>query len=202
MRGGLARFATPKQGHIKVDCPNKSKEKKPNYKEKKGKTKRAYIVWDENEVSSSSFSSSEDEKANICLVAENDDESCSSSEVSSCVSLNEQNYSELLEAFQETHYEANQLVLSNNRLKELNSWLENRVKSLKMRLKNLKMISKIWKIISKILLASVTLSFAKIVKILRKRCIILLTLWTSFQKGNQTLRMSWHLKVVFLEKPV
>ena len=43
--------------------------------------------------------------------------------------LNEQNYSELLEAFQETHDEANRLVLSNNRLKELNSWLEKRVKA-------------------------------------------------------------------------
>jgi len=64
------------------------------------------------------------------LIAEDDNESCSSSEVSSCASLNEQNYSELLEAFQETHDEANRLVLSNNRLKELNSWLEKRVKSL------------------------------------------------------------------------
>ena len=64
------------------------------------------------------------------MVAENDDESCSSSEVSSCASLNEQNYSELLEAFQETHDEANILVLSNNRLKDLNSWLEKKVKSL------------------------------------------------------------------------
>jgi len=49
----------------------------------------------------------EDEKANICLVAEGDDESSNSSEVSSCASLNEENYSELLEAFQETHDEAN-----------------------------------------------------------------------------------------------
>ena len=32
--------------------------------------------------------------------------------------------------FQEIHDEANRLVLSNNRLKELNSWLEKRVKSL------------------------------------------------------------------------
>ncbi|ESW04705.1 hypothetical protein PHAVU_011G118300 [Phaseolus vulgaris] len=56
-----------------------SKEKNPSYKEKNGKTKRAYIAWDENEISSSS----EDEKTNICLVAENDDESCSSSEINS-----------------------------------------------------------------------------------------------------------------------
>ena len=70
-------FGCGEQGHIKTDCPNKSKEKKTSYKEKKGNTKRAYIAWDENEVSSSS----EDEKANICLVAEDDDDdSCSSSE--------------------------------------------------------------------------------------------------------------------------
>jgi len=123
-------FGCGEQGHIKADCPNKSKEKKPSHKEKKGKTKRAYIAWDDNEISSSSSSSSEDERANICLIAENDDKSSSSSEVSSCASLNEQNYSELLEAFQETHDEANRLVLSNNRLKELNSWLEMRVKAL------------------------------------------------------------------------
>jgi len=92
-------FGCGEQGHIKADCPNKSKEKKPSYKEKKGKTKRAYTTWYENEVSSSSSSSSEDEKANIYLIAEDDNESCSSSEVSSCASLNEQNYSELLKLF-------------------------------------------------------------------------------------------------------
>jgi len=115
-------FGCGEQGHIKADFPNKeSKEKNPNYKEKKGKTKRAYIAWDENEVSSSSSSSSEEERENICLIAKEDDESCSSSEVSSYASLNEQNYSELLEAFKKTHDEANRLVLSNNRLKGLNN---------------------------------------------------------------------------------
>jgi len=29
-------FGCGEQGHIKADCPNKSKEKKPSYKEKKG----------------------------------------------------------------------------------------------------------------------------------------------------------------------
>ena len=43
-------FGCGEQGHIKANCPNKSKEKKPSYKEKKGKTKRAYIAWDENEI--------------------------------------------------------------------------------------------------------------------------------------------------------
>ena len=124
-------FGCGEQGHIKTDCRNKeSKEKKSSYKEKKGKSKRAYKAWDENEVSSSSSSSSEEEKANIYLIAEGDDESCSSSDVSSCASLNAENYGKLLEAFQETHEEANRLVLSNNRLKGLHYWLEKRVKAL------------------------------------------------------------------------
>ena len=131
-------FGCGEYGHIKADCPNKEgKVKKPSYKEKKGKKKRAYIAWDENEVSSSSSSSSEDERANICLIAEEEDESCSSSEVSSCASLNEQNYSELLEAFQESHDEANRLVLSNKRLKELNSWLEKELEKSKRNFENL-----------------------------------------------------------------
>jgi len=58
------------------------------------------------------------------------DESESSS-VSSNTSINFENYSQLLNAFKETHEEANKLALSNNRLKGLNVWLENRVKALK-----------------------------------------------------------------------
>ena len=73
------------------------------------------------------------------MIAENDDESCSSSEVNSCASLNEQNYSELLEAFQETHDEANRLVLSNNQLKSLEDEIEkskNDFKNLENHFKN------------------------------------------------------------------
>jgi len=44
----------------------------------------------------------------------------------------------LLEAFQETHDEANRLVLSKNRLKELNSWLGKRVKALEEELEKSK----------------------------------------------------------------
>jgi len=64
------------------------------------------------------------------LISEGDDESCSSSNVSSCASLSAKIYSKSLQAFQETHEEANQLVLSNNRLKGLNNWFEKRVKTL------------------------------------------------------------------------
>jgi len=127
------------QGHIKADCPNKeSNEKKSSNKEKRGKSKRAYIACDENEVSSSTSSSSEDEKANLCLMTERDDDSSSSSSVSSCASLSAENYSQLLQAFKETHEEANRLALSNNRLKGLNNWLENRVKTLEEELEKSK----------------------------------------------------------------
>jgi len=51
------------------------------------------------------------QEANICLIAEGDDESSSSSSVSSCASLSAENYSKLLQTFQETHEETNRLVL-------------------------------------------------------------------------------------------
>jgi len=52
------------------------------------------------------------------------------SSVCSCASLKAENYSQLLQAFKETHEEANRLALLNNLLKGLNNWLENRVKTL------------------------------------------------------------------------
>ncbi|XP_068498503.1 uncharacterized protein [Phaseolus vulgaris] len=54
-------FGCGEQGHIKVDCPNnESKERVASKKgEKKGKAEKAYIAWEDNEVSSSSSSSRE-----------------------------------------------------------------------------------------------------------------------------------------------
>ena len=135
-------------------------------------------------------------------MVENDDDSCSSSEVSSCASLNEQNYSELLEAFQETHDEANRLVLSNNRLKELNSWLEKRLKTLEDKIEKSKNDFKNLENNFKNASCKCDTLICENCENLRKRFIILLKLWTSFQRGNLTLRMSWHLKVVFLERLV
>ena len=121
-------YGCGEHGHIKAECPNKeNKEKKSSKKEKKAKSKRAYIAWDENDVSSSISSSSKDEEVNLCLMAKEDNEANS---VSSCTSLNAKNYSQLLQAFKETHEEANRLALLNNQLKGLNKWLENRVKEL------------------------------------------------------------------------
>jgi len=47
-------------------------------------------------------------------------------------------YDQLLNAFYETHDEANRLALSLNRLKGLNNWLENRVKDLEEELSKTK----------------------------------------------------------------
>jgi len=101
-----------------------SKEK-GGYKKykKKGKLRRAY-----DDDSSSSSSSKDDEEANLCFMVKEESES---SNVSSSSSINVENYSQLLEAFKETHEEANRLAL-------LNNWLENRVKNLEEELNNSK----------------------------------------------------------------
>jgi len=126
-------FGCGEQGHIKVDCPNKDNTNNESSRsfEKKGKSKKAYIAWDDNDVSSSS----EDEKANMCLMTKGESESSS---VSSNTSFNFENYSQLLEAFKETHEETNRLALLNNRFKGLNNWLEKRVKTLEEELINSK----------------------------------------------------------------
>ena len=54
---------------------------------------------------------------NLCFMARKKDDSSS---VSSSNSSNSENYGQLLQAFQETHEEANRLALLNNRLKEKN----------------------------------------------------------------------------------
>jgi len=58
--------------------------------------------------------------------------------MSSTPSSKGNNYYQLLDVFNETHDEANRLTLSLNRLKGLNNWLENRVKSLEEELSNTK----------------------------------------------------------------
>jgi len=124
----LTCYGCGKQGHVKADYPNlANKEKsidKKNYKA--GKGRKAYIAWEEN-ASSSNSSSKEDIEGNPCFMAGKDSEV--SSEDSSN-SFNSTNYSSLLNAFQETHEEANKLARSNNRLKGMNNWLEARVKEL------------------------------------------------------------------------
>jgi len=94
------------------------KDKGANKKfEKTGKARRAYIAWQDNDDSSSSSSSEEDEETNVF------------DGISSNTYVNFENYSQVLDAFKEPHEEANRTTLLNNRLKGLNNWLENRVKT-------------------------------------------------------------------------
>jgi len=118
-----------------MECPNQAPKEKASEKRyvKNKKQRRTYIACEDNDTSSSS-SSDKEEEANLCMMAEHE----SNSSVSSSISFTHENYSTSLNAFKETHEEANHLALSNNRLKGLNSWLENRVKQLVEELLNLK----------------------------------------------------------------
>jgi len=108
----------------------KLKKRVTSKRKKKGKAKKAYVAWDDNDVSSSS--SLDDEEANLCLLVS------VTSSVNSTSSSKGTTYYQLLNAFYETHDEANRLELSLNRLKGLNNWLENRVKSLEEELSETK----------------------------------------------------------------
>jgi len=57
-------------------------------------------------------------------------ESSSPSQVSSLSSKDKNDYYQLLHDFEELHSEAKKFVIMNNRLKELNSWQENKVSQL------------------------------------------------------------------------
>jgi len=53
-------YGCGEQVHIKTECPNNEvKENEDFKKEKKGKAKKAYVAWDDNDVSSSSSSNDE-----------------------------------------------------------------------------------------------------------------------------------------------
>ena len=65
-------FGCGKQAHMKAECPSiaikdKAPEKKSN---KSGKSRRAYIAWEDN-ASSSSCSSEDEIEANTCMMAGN-----------------------------------------------------------------------------------------------------------------------------------
>ena len=65
-------YSCGKQRHIKIACPNINKEKEKSFdrkREKKPKERRAYIVWEDNDDSTSSSSQDGSEEANWCLMA-------------------------------------------------------------------------------------------------------------------------------------
>ena len=56
-----------------MDCPNnQSKDKSASKKVERSKRRRAYISWEENEVSSTSSSSTESEENNLCFMVKDE----------------------------------------------------------------------------------------------------------------------------------
>jgi len=112
-----------------MDCPNnQSKEKSASKKVEKSKGRKAYISWEENEVSSTSSSSTESEETNMCFMVK--DEGSISDSVSE-FSMESDNYDQLLAAFKETHDKANILAVICNKLQKVNNVLAPKVKTLK-----------------------------------------------------------------------
>ncbi|XP_068486444.1 uncharacterized protein [Phaseolus vulgaris] len=119
-------FGCGKPGYIKIDCPNnQNKDKKVSRKTEKSRGERAYISWEDNDMSSSSDTLAESEEANLYFIVNNEESSCDFVRI---CSTDLESYDQLLIAFKETHDESNRLVIC-NQLKSANNLLEPKVKS-------------------------------------------------------------------------
>jgi len=119
-------FGCGKPGYIKIDCPNnQNKDKKVSRKTEKSRGERAYISWEDNDMSSSSDTLAESEEANLYFMVNNEESSCDFVRI---CSTDLESYDQLLIAFKETHDESNRLVIC-NQLKSANNLLEPKVKS-------------------------------------------------------------------------
>ncbi|XP_068497700.1 uncharacterized protein [Phaseolus vulgaris] len=117
---------------MKMDCPNnQTKEKPTNKKVERSKGRRAYISWEENEVSSTSSSSTESEETKLCFMMK--DEGSISDSVNG-FSMESENNDQLLATFKETHDEANRLAVICSKLQNVNNVLAPKVKSLEVEL--------------------------------------------------------------------
>jgi len=114
-------------------------------------------------------------------------EESETSSVSFSTSINFENYNQLLDAFKETHEEANRLSLLNNRLKGLNNWLENRVKTLEEELKNSKTDFEKLEMIYQNSYCKCNSSFCEKCEVLQKKVHYLLKTMDKFSKGKSNL---------------
>jgi len=110
------------------------------------------------------------------------------SSVNSSSSINVENYSQLLEAFNETHEEANRLALLNNRLKGLKNWLENRVKTLEEEFNHSKTYFESLEMIYKNSSCKCDSSFCENCESLEKKVHYLLKTMEKFSKGQSNLK--------------
>jgi len=99
-----------KNKDTKIKCPNLSNKEKQVDKKNDGggTTRRTYIACQDNDDTSSSCSSWENEEANMCLMAGYES---STNIVSFRMSMNVENYNQLLDAFKQIHEEAKILTL-------------------------------------------------------------------------------------------
>jgi len=129
-------FGYDKLGHIKIDCPkNQNKEKPASKKSERGRGKRAHISWEENEVSSTSDSSTGSEEENLFFMVNGDG---SVSDSMNDFFTDSESYDQLLITFKETHDEANRLAVIRNKLNNAKKVLEPKVKSLEEELHKVK----------------------------------------------------------------
>jgi len=113
-------------------------------------------------------------------------EESESSSVSSSSSINV-NYSQLLDAFNETNGEANRLALLNNRLKGLNNLFENRVKTLEEKMNHSKTDFESLEMIYKNSFWKYDSSFCENCESLEKKVHYLLKTLNKFSKGQSNL---------------
>lgn len=116
-------FECGKEGHMKADCPTLAR-KSSHKGRKEFKPRRAYIAWDDNDISSSS-ESEDDEYANLTLMASHhsDDEQ----EVSDSELNFKPSYEELQNAFDELFEEFINLSKTCAKQKKQNVSLERKV---------------------------------------------------------------------------
>jgi len=119
------------------------------------------------------------------MAKEEDDESS----VSSCTSLNAENYSQLLQAFNEIHKEANRLALLNKWLKGLNNSLENRVKILEEEFNHSKTDFENLEMIYKNSSCKCDSNFCENCESLEKKVHYLLKTMDKFSKGQSNLEI-------------
>ena len=127
-----------KQRHIKANCPTYLKKQQGGDKKRKKsfKKRRAYIAWDDNDVSSSS-DLSEEEEANLCLMADIDEDETKSN-VSDFSSKSNINYDNLLDVLKELHEEAQRLSFVIKTLKGLVRWCIEKLTTLPKEVHDLK----------------------------------------------------------------
>ena len=135
----------------------------------------------------------------MCLMAKEEDDASS---VSSCSSLNAENYSQLLQAFKETHEKANRLALLNNRLKGLNNWLENRVKALEEELEDSKTDFENLEMLYKNSSCKCDSLVFENCESLEKKVHYLVKSVDKLSKGKSNFETACHLKILLLEKQV